>query len=202
MLQATPAPPAISQSLHAQEEAEAALATLFEDHTQPELHSTGSNAPQLVTIVITIHDDALQQALDQAQRDLHAAQAQTDQLQSQAETLRAELQKAASPSVSALAIPAAVDQSQDAPIASTDSADSPCDAHQLQEQLQSALQQAESAAAQHVTAVATMDDLRRQLTEQGSSLAEEQRANQVLRTDLQAAEATVLETSGTVQVLR
>ena len=187
----------------AQEEAGAALASLFEDNTQPELHSTGSNAPQLVTIVITIHDDALQQALDQAQRDLQAAQAQTTQLQTQAETLRAELQKAASSSAPTMALPAAADQPQDAPTASsTDSADVSSDAYQLQEQLRSALQQAESAAAQHATAVAAMDDLHKQLTEQGSGLAEEQRASQVLRTDLQAAQATVVETSGTVQLLR
>lgn len=189
--------------MYAQEEGQAALASLFDDHAQPELHGTGSNAPQLVTIVITIHDDALQQALDQAQRDLHAAQAHTAQLQTQAETLRAELQKAAPSSASTMTIAAAGDQPQDAPTdSSPDSADVACDAHQLQEQLRSALQQAESAAAQHATAVTTMDDLRKQLTEQGSSLAEEQRASQVLRTDLQAAQATVTETSGTVQLLR
>ena len=189
--------------MHAQEDAGAALASLFEDNTQPGLHGTGSNAPQLVTIVITIHDDALQQALDQAQRDLHAAQAQAAHLQTQAETLRAELQQAASSSASTITIAAASDQPQDAPTASgTNSADVSCDAHQLQEQLRSALQQAERAAAQHATAVTTMDDLRRQLTEQGSSLAEEQRASQVLRADLQAAQATVTETSGAVQLLR
>lgn len=188
--------------MHAQEEAGAALASLFEDNTQAGPHGTASNAPQLVTIVITIHDSALQQALDQAQRDLRAAWAQTAQLQTQADTLRAQLQKAASPSASTMTTAAAADQPQNAPTASTDSADVSCDASQLQEQLRSAVQQAESAAAQHATAVATMDDFRRQLMQQGSGLAEEQRANQILRTDLQAAEATVTETSGTVQVLR
>ena len=187
----------------AQEEAGAPLASLFEDRTQPELRSTDSHAPQLVTVVITIHDDALQQALSQAQRDLHDAWAQTAQLQTQADTLRAELLQAASASASTTASATAADQSHDAPTASTaDPADQSCDVHQLQEQLQSALQQAESAAAQHATAVQTMNDLQRQLTQHGSSLAEEQRANQMLRAGLQAVEATVAETSGAVQLLR
>lgn len=179
------------------------MAFLFEDHIQPEMHSTNSHASQLVTVVITIHDDALQQALSQAQRDLCDARVQTAQLQTQADTLRAELLQAAAASASTTASSTAADQLHDAPTASTaDPADQLQDVHQLQQQLQSALQQAESAAAQHATAVNTMTNLQRQLTQHGSSLAEEQRANQMLRADLQAAEATAAETSGTVQLLR
>ena len=170
-----------------QEEAGAPLASLFEDVSHPEQHSKDSPAPQLVTLVITIHDDALQQALHQAQRDWHDAQALAAQLQTQADSLRAELQQAASISASASTADSAV-QSQEVP--------------RLQEQLQAALQQAGNAAAQHAAAVDAMNELERQVTQHGSSLAEEQRANQILRTDLQAAEAAVAETSGTVQVLR
>ena len=89
------------------------------------------------------------------------------------------------------------------PTASTaDPADSSHDVSQLQEQLQCALQQAESAAALHATAVETLNDLQKQVIQHGSSLAEEQRANQVLKTKLQAAEAAVAQSSGTVQLLR
>ena len=126
--------------------------------------------------------------MSQAQRDLHDAQAQAAQLQTQADTLRAELQQAASADAFTTASAAAADQSHVE--------------DQLQEQLQSALRQAESTAAQHATAVETLNDLRRQLTQHGSSLAEERRASQMLRTDLQAAEAAVAETSGTVELLR
>lgn len=157
----------------------------FDDDT-PE-HSIDSSAPQLVTVVITIHDEALQQALHQAQSDLQLAQTQAAQLQSQAAALRTELQQAAS-------VPASA--------STADSTNHSHDVRDLQNQLQAALQQAGVFAAQHATAVATTTDLQRQLTQQGSSLAEKQRVNGTLRIELQAAEATVAETSGTVQLLR
>lgn len=47
---------------------------------------------QLVTIVINIHDDALQHALQQARQDVHSAQAQSAALQQQIDTLTAQLQ--------------------------------------------------------------------------------------------------------------
>lgn len=46
---------------------------------------------QLVTVVINIHDDAVQQALQQAQHDLHSAQLHSASLQQQIETLTAQL---------------------------------------------------------------------------------------------------------------
>lgn len=157
------------------------------DGDTPEQHSIDSPAPQLVTVVITIHDEALQQALHQAQTNLQLTQTQAAQLQTQADALRTELQQAAVVSTSA---------------STADSTSHSHDVHDLQAQLQAALQQAGAAAAQHAAAVAATTDLRRQLTQQGSSLAEEQRVNGTLRTELQAAEATVAETSGTVQLLR
>ena len=144
-------------------------------------------APQLVTVVITIHNDALQQALQQAQGELQLAQAQAAQLQAQADALQAELQQAASVPLSA---------------STAYSTNHTHDVRDLKDQLQAALQQAGSAAAQHAAAVAKTADLQRQLTHNGSKLVEEQRANRSLRTELQAAEATVAETSGTVQLLR
>ena len=47
---------------------------------------------QLVTIVINIHDDALQHALQQARQDVHSAQAQSAALQQQIDMLTAQLQ--------------------------------------------------------------------------------------------------------------
>lgn len=159
---------------------------LFDDDSC-EQHDGDLPASQLVTVVITIHDDALQQALHQAQTELQIAQAQAAQLQNQADALRAELQQAASVPLSA---------------STADLTNHSHEVRHLQDQLQAALQQAGSAAAQHATAVEVTTDLQQQLTQHGRSLGEEQRANRLLRTELQAAQATVAATSGTVQVLR
>ena len=164
-------------------EEDAALAVLFNTDTQPEQHRTCSPAAQLVTVVITIHDDALQQALLQAQSHFQRAKDQAAQLQTQLNALRAQLQQAASPQPSTEA-----GQSHDV--------------HQLLKQLQAAQQQADAAAAQHAAAVQTVNGLQRQLSEQDSRLVEAQGATRTLRTELQAAQATAAEASGTVQRLR
>lgn len=162
---------------------DAALAALFNTATQPEQHSTPPPTAQLVTVVITIHDNALQQALLQAQGNLHCAEAQAARLQAEADALRAQLQQAAPrpPSVQA-------GQSHDV--------------HQVLQQLRAAQQRANAVAAEHAAAVQTVSGLQRQLSEQGGSLADTQGANQTLRRELQAAQATAAEASGTVELVR
>jgi chromosome segregation ATPase len=82
--------------LHVQEDGDEVLSMLFREDTQPQQHSAGGQAQaQLVTVIITIHDDALQQALQQAQRDLQTAHAHSAELQAQADSLKAELHSAA-----------------------------------------------------------------------------------------------------------
>jgi hypothetical protein len=79
-----------------QEGVDEVLSMLFHEDAQPQQHNAGEQAQaQLVTVIITIHDDALQQALQQAQRDLQTAHAHSAQLQAQADSLRAELHSAA-----------------------------------------------------------------------------------------------------------
>lgn len=70
---------------------------------------------QLVTVVITIHDDALQQALQQARHDLQTAQAHSAELQAQADSLRAELHSAADKLSSASALAGAYSAESGAP---------------------------------------------------------------------------------------
>ncbi len=82
--------------LFLQEDFDEVLSMLFHEDTQPQQHDAGDQAQaQLVTVIITIHDDALQQALQQAQHDLQTAHAHSAELQAQADSLRAELHSAA-----------------------------------------------------------------------------------------------------------
>ena len=82
--------------LYMQEDVDEVLSMLFHEDTQPQQHNAGGQAQaQLVTVIITIHDDALQQALQQAQRDLQTAHTHSAELQAQADSLRAELYSAA-----------------------------------------------------------------------------------------------------------
>ena len=84
------------QYLYVQEDVDEVLSMLFHEDTQPQQHNAGGQAQaQLVTVIITIHDDALQQALQQAQRDLQTAHAHSAELQAQADSLTAELHSAA-----------------------------------------------------------------------------------------------------------
>ena len=171
-----------------QEDEVAALTSLFDTNPQPEQPSLQPSAAQLVTVVITIHDDALQQALQQAQADLRRSQAQAAQLQTQSDALRAELQQAV-PALSA-----------EAPVA--DSAVLSHEMHEVVQQLEAARQQAGVAAAQHAADVETVSRLQRQVSQQGDALAEEQGANQELRRQLEAAQAAAAESAGTMQRLR
>ena len=67
--------------------AEATLAAVA-----PATHPAVPQGHQLVTVVINIHDDALQQALHQAQQDLHRAEGHSASLQQQIDALTAQLQ--------------------------------------------------------------------------------------------------------------
>lgn len=58
----------------------------------PAAHPAAPQGHQLVTVVINIHDDALQQALHQAQQDLYRAQGHSASLQQQINALTAQLQ--------------------------------------------------------------------------------------------------------------
>ena len=77
------------------------LSMLFPEAEQ---HTAAQEDTRLVTVVITIHDDALQQALQQARHDLQTAQAHSAELQAQADSLRAELHSAADKLSSASAL--------------------------------------------------------------------------------------------------
>ena len=78
------------------------LRTLFCEDLQSEQHRPASVGDvHLVTVTITIHDEALQQALQQAQHDLQRAWEHSTQLEAQADSLRAELQQAVSISAAA-----------------------------------------------------------------------------------------------------
>ncbi len=82
--------------LYVQEDVGEVLSMLFHEDTQPQQPDAGGQAQaQLVNVIITIHDDALQHALHQAQRDLQTAHAHSAELQAQADSLRAELHSAA-----------------------------------------------------------------------------------------------------------
>ena len=84
------------QYLNMQEDVDEVLSMLFHEDTQPQQHNAGRQAQaQLVTVIITIHDDVLQQALQQAQRDLQTAHAHSAELQAQADSLRAGMHSAA-----------------------------------------------------------------------------------------------------------
>lgn len=62
------------------------------DVASPASLNPGLQGHQLVTVVINVYNDALQQALQQAQQDLHSAHLQSTTLQQQINLLTAQLQ--------------------------------------------------------------------------------------------------------------